>query len=146
MNKLLLGVLGLVVVVGVVLLLVSNKPYQGTPSQVVSPTPQVTQQPKTETSSPSATTMEEVSVTIINSGFSPQTLAVKTGTKVVWVNKSGGVVSVNSVVHPTHLVYPPLNIGNIKDGVSVSLVFDKAGTYKYHNHLNTSQAGTVVVE
>jgi len=68
------------------------------------------------------------------------------GTKVVWIKKSGAVATVNSADHPTHLVYPPINMGEFKDGTSVQLVFDKPGTYKYHNHLIPSQTGTVVVE
>ncbi|OGH15046.1 MAG: hypothetical protein A2860_01415 [Candidatus Levybacteria bacterium RIFCSPHIGHO2_01_FULL_37_33] len=85
-------------------------------------------------------------VTFGSSGFDPKTITIKTGTRVIWLNKSGGGATVNSAVHPTHQVYPPLNLGEFPDGSSVQLVFDKLGTYKYHNHLNPSQTGTVVVE
>ena len=85
-------------------------------------------------------------VTLASSGFDPKAVTVKAGTRVIWLNKSGGGATVNSAVHPTHQVYPPLNLGEFPDGSSVQLVFDKAGTYKYHNHLNPSQTGTVVAE
>lgn len=88
----------------------------------------------------------EVTVNVTATGFDPKTVNVKVGTKVTWVNKSGGMANVNSAVHPTHLVYPPLNLGNFADGASVSLVFKDKGTFKYHNHLDPSQNGMVVVE
>jgi len=53
---------------------------------------------------------------------------------------------VNSALHPTHLEYPPLNLGVIKPGESKSLTFPEAGTYKYHDHLNPSLFGSVTVQ
>jgi len=92
-------------------------------------------------------TMEsEVSVTLTSKGFSPQTITIKAATIVTWTNQSGTAASVNSAVHPTHQVYPPLNLGEFEDGGSLSLVFDSPGTYKYHNHLNPTQVGTIIVE
>ncbi len=106
-----------------------------------------TQQTSPSPVAPTSATMEkETTVTVSATGFQPQTVTIKVGEKVTWVNKSGATVSINSAVHPTHLVYPPLNLGTVADGASVSLVFPKAGTYKYHNHLNPTQFGTVVVE
>lgn len=84
-------------------------------------------------------------VTVTSSGFEPQGLAIKAGVKVIWVNKAGTVVTVDSALHPTHLVYPPLNLGQFADGKSVSLVFNEPGTYVYHNHLNPTQIGNVTV-
>lgn len=88
----------------------------------------------------------EAKVTLTKSGFNPQTLKVKVGTKVVWSNVSGATATVNSSPHPAHTDYPPLNLGQFDNGETLSLVFDKAGTYKYHNHLNSSQFGTITVE
>lgn len=84
-------------------------------------------------------------VVLAASGFAPQSLTVKTGTKVVWTNNSGVAAAINSANHPTHLVYSPLNLGNFGNGETLSLVFDQPGTYKYHNHLNASQTGVVIV-
>lgn len=107
-------------------------------------------QPPTQPESPipagSATAPETKSVALTSSGFGPQSLTVKVGTKVVWTNRSGTAATVNSASHPTHLVYPLLNLGNFGNGDTLSLVFDKPGTYKYHNHLNAGQTGMVVVE
>jgi plastocyanin len=85
-------------------------------------------------------------ITLSPDGFTPATLTVKVGTRVRWVNKSGELGDVDSDPHPVHTSYPPMNFGTFSDGSSVELVFDKAGTYHYHNHLNPSQRGTIVVE
>jgi len=94
------------------------------------------------TTSPQA----NMAVNITAGGFTPQTLAIKSGTTVTWTNTSGGDVSINSDPHPTHTLYPPLNLGRVSDGGSVSLTFNKAGSYGYHNHLNPAQKGTIVVQ
>ncbi len=85
------------------------------------------------------------SVTLTSSGFTPQSIMVKAGTTVTWTNNSGATATVDSANHPIHLAYSPLNLGNFASGETLSLVFDRPGTYKYHNHLNASQTGVVVV-
>ncbi|OGK13881.1 hypothetical protein A3C98_01860 [Candidatus Roizmanbacteria bacterium RIFCSPHIGHO2_02_FULL_37_15] len=89
---------------------------------------------------------ERTVVSVTDTGFEPQTVTVKVGTKVVWRNKTNATVNVSSAKHPTHLEYPPLNLANFEPGETISLVFTEAGTYKYHDHLNPSKFGTVVVE
>ncbi len=85
-------------------------------------------------------------INVSASGFEPLTLKVKTGTRVIWINKSGTQATVNSDPHPTHTLWSFLNLGQFDNGSSVSVVFEKRGTYTYHNHFNPSQKGTVVVE
>jgi len=79
-------------------------------------------------------------------GFSPAELRVKAGEKVEFKNSSSKTVQVNSNPHPTHTLFAELNIGAIAAGQTKSVTFTKAGTYSYHNHLNASQGGTIVVE
>lgn len=81
-----------------------------------------------------------------DSGFSPAEVKVKVGEKVEFKNNSSKTVQVNSDPHPIHTSFPVLNINIIAVGETKSIVFDKAGTYKYHNHLNASERGTIVVE
>ena len=85
-------------------------------------------------------------ITYSESGFSPNPITVKVGEKVEFKNNSSANIQVNSAVHPTHQLYPELNIGVIAPNETKSVTFSKAGTYKYHNHLNTSQTGQIVVE
>lgn len=138
------AVLAIVVLLGAVLFINNqNNSQQAPQSQPTQPQPTETE--PTVVTSP--TVKEEmVTVKILNSGFEPKSVTVKVGTKVVWGNESGKTANVNSAVHPTHQVYPQLNLGNFENGEQVSLVFDKEGTYKYHNHLEPGKTGTVVVE
>lgn len=85
-------------------------------------------------------------IKITSAGFEPKNLTVKVGARVTWVNSSGSLTNISSATHPTHQVYPPLNLGNLPDGQSVSLVFDKSGSYTYHDHLNPNKTGVIVVE
>lgn len=108
-----------------------------TPAQTPqpSPTPQADQE------------RVENTVSIKSSGFSPKEIKIKAGEKVTWVNDDSEEHQVNSATHPSHTAYPPLNtVGFLKPGAKKSLEFPAKGTYKYHDHLNPSLTGTVVVE
>ncbi len=141
MNNKLIWVIVAVVVLGTGGVLLLNNKSNNQPVQTIdqtqnaAPTQEVTQQQA-----------QEPNVTVTASGYEPKTLTVKAGTKVTWKNTSGGPVTVNSDAHPTHLLWPFLNLGKFDDGSSVSVVFEKPGTYTYHNHLDASQTGTVIVE
>lgn len=138
MNKyLVVGIAALVIVAGWVLL--GNK--TGT-KVATSPTPFAS-----PVASPSAQpNAKETMVNLTKAGFEPGTVKIKVGDKVTWVNKSGQTATVNSDPHPTHTLWPFLNLGTFADGGTLSVTFDKVGTYTYHNHLNPSETGTVVVE
>ncbi len=109
--------------------------------------PYVQKQIDTSTGNPNQVMQPtQASITLTANGFSPATLTIKLGAKVTWANKSGSAATVNSNPHPVHTAYQPLNLGNFSDGGTLSLTFDKPGTYGYHNHLNPSQSGTIVVQ
>lgn len=94
-------------------------------------------------------------ITYTDSGFSPGTITIKIGESVKFVNNSSQSVWPASAVHPTHRIYPTIGgcIGSTFDACrglqpeeSWSFTFEIKGTWKYHNHLNATQFGTVVVE
>lgn len=119
--------------------------------QTPAPTPSSISTPSsTQSAAPAASEgavmKEEKTVKITTNGFSPQNVTIKAGKTVTWVNSDSVDHTVNSVVHPTHLVYPPLNLGDIKSSQKKSLVFPTAGTYRYHDHLNPSLTGSVTVQ
>jgi len=144
MNKIILVIFALILLGGGFFLFNSNMQKQ--PSNVA-PTVVPTGMEKSPTEESDAMEKTENStVTLTNTGFTPATITVKAGDKVVWLNQSGGTATVHSAMHPTHLVYPKLNLGNFDVGGELSLVFDEVGTYKYHDHLNPTRFGTVVVE
>lgn len=145
-NKTLLIIVLFLVITGVFILFI-GKPQT---KQITKPTsttqtiPNIQDQPTT--TQPTTAKSEVATITVTSSGFSPSILKVKKGTRIEWLNKSGEYVSVNSDEHPSHLLYPSLNLGKFRNGSAVELVFKKVGTYKYHNHFNPGQTGTVIVE
>lgn len=138
MNKIYLAIVAIVVLTAGAFLLSSNKTN-------VTKVETSTQPVATSIASPSAKA-EENTVTVTANGFEPQTITVKVGSTVTWINKSGTTVIINSDPHPIHNFWPFLNLGSFADGGSVSATFQKSGTYTYHNHLDPSQKGTVIAQ
>lgn len=142
-RNLVIGVIVVLVILVGWYFLQSQKP------QAPAPAPQVIPQEEEEATKEAEAEdedMEEEVVTVGSTGFSPKEISIKVGEEVSWMNEDRAVHTVNSAVHPTHQVYPPLNLGNIQTGGKVSLSFPEAGTYKYHDHLNPSFTGSVIVE
>lgn len=82
-------------------------------------------------------------VNLTDQGFSPATITVKKGETVKFTNKSSSQMWVASDPHPTHTDYPGFDELQMAD--SYSFTFDNVGTWGFHNHLNPSTKGTVVV-
>lgn len=143
MNKIVLLAIAVLIIIGAFLLIGGNQSGPSTQKQA-SPKETVTQTQAQNTQAPTQETT--VSVLATKAGFLPQSLTIKAETRVVWKNQSGETITVSSDPHPTHTLYPFLNLGAFDTGSSVQVVFDKAGTYTYHNHLNASQKGKVTVE
>jgi len=155
-SRTLVGLIVVVIAVLAVLAVVNNGTLNGTGPLNFGPTPTGTQAPQgasplqqsgENNPTPTEQTLEnEVFLDVTSQGFIPKELTVNTGTKVTFRNVSGQTIAVASDPHPQHTSYPPLNLGQVVNGNTVSLVFDKSGTYNYHNHLNPSQKGTIVVQ
>ncbi len=148
---LLYAVIGVVAYAGIYYFFFAKKGSSLYGDAGISPTPArtVTETSPTATPQPSEAPIipQTQSTVILNAdGFSPATLTIKPGTTVTWENKSGSGATVNSDPHPTHTAYPPLNLGPFNDGDSLKLTFDQPGTYGYHNHLNPSQKGKIIVQ
>jgi len=91
------------------------------------------------------------------SGFSPATVTIKKGGMVSWSNTGGASMWVASAQHPTHMGYDGTNLeehcpdnsgasfDQCKSGNSFSFIFNKTGTWRYHDHMNASAFGSVVV-
>lgn len=147
-NKVVIGtIVAVVAIVAVFLLIKSSSLYAPSKTQTTVQTSQESPVPTTQqATSPTQAQQGQNTITYTSSGFSPASLTIKAGTTVTWINNSGSGLSVNSNPHPIHTSYSPLNIGTIVNGQSKSLIFDKPGTYGYHNHLNPSDKGTVIVQ
>lgn len=149
-NKLLIGVIVIVVLLVGVVVMSSQQSSQVAPPAAQESTTELSEAsevtPEATAEGEEAAMEKEVTVNVTDAGFDQKSVTVKAGTKVVWVNKTEQTANVSSAKHPTHLIYPPLNLGNFEPEESVSLVFDKQGSYNYHNHLQPTKFGTVVVE
>ncbi|MHC4092247.1 MAG: cupredoxin domain-containing protein [Planctomycetota bacterium] len=78
--------------------------------------------------------------------FEPRRLQVKPGSHVVFINRSSDYVWPASNIHPTHEIYPGFDSKmGLEPGQSWSFVFDRPGEWRFHNHLQPSQGGIIVV-
>jgi len=99
-------------------------------------------------------------VEITLEGFVLKNLEIKQGDKVTWINKLATEARVASNFHPTHTNYPGSSIikcgtaeeknifdscRNFGKGESYSFVFDEVGSWAYHNHLQPSKDGKIIV-
>lgn len=129
------AVVGVVIYAAIYFLFIAKKSsYVNPNSATVSPTQSAN------------STIAEASIFLTPTGFNPSSLTIKTGATVIWTNQSGAPGNISSDPHPIHTDYPPLNLGNFDAGATLSLSFPAPGTYKYHNHLQPSQSGTIIVK
>ena len=94
-------------------------------------------------------------IQITSSGFNPSTLTVTARTTVTFITMDGGTYWPASASHPSHTVYPSEGgcIGSTFDackelaqGETFEFTFDEVGQWSYHDHLNPSLTGIVIVE
>jgi plastocyanin len=170
MNKTLLGaIIAVVVVVGAVLYMNNNNsnddqannttppPPAATPTPpppavtppppgVTPPPPGVTPPPPAQTPPPAPVGPKTHTISMTDSAYSPVSLTVKKGDIVRFVNNGTKANWPASAPHPTHTDYAAFDPKQgIEAGKSWSFKFDRVGTWKYHDHLNPTHFGTVVV-
>ena len=100
-------------------------------------------------------------IEITSSGFNPSPLTVKQGTTVTWVNKNTVEHWPASAKHPTHTVYPGSDIQKcgmaeesnifdacrgLKQNEGWTFTFNEKGEWAYHDHLDISKFGKIIVE
>ncbi len=93
-----------------------------------------------------ASSTEEAVITYTNSGYSPKVITVKSGTTVTIKNESSRNMQFDSDPHPAHTTNEELNVEDVRPGQSQTFVVKRTGTFGYHNHLNASQTGTIIVQ
>lgn len=118
----------------------SANPDSSTPA---SP-PLNTQPPATENQPPAP---QAAVVIYTDNGYSPAELRVKAGTTVIFKNQSSGPVRTASNPHPVHTDLPGFDAkAGTAPGESYSFKFTQKGTWGYHNHLEPSDGGQIIVE
>lgn len=175
-NKTLIIFIGLIIVLGLAGYFFFQKSRSDLNPELQLPQILQTQLPEETQSLPEATTLtEQISIVTssqsepetqniviyTNSGYSPNTLKVKVGETVTFINQSSQAMWPASDLHPTHRIYSGTSLQDhcpdttgtafdactgIQPGKSWSFTFNKKGTWKYHDHLNPSHTGTIIVE
>ena len=111
----------------------------------------IDQQSNTQTQESQNTTktvpQDAKTITYSESGFSPASLEVTAGQTVVFVNNSTKPFWPASAPHPTHTDYPEFDAKSpVAPGSSFTFVFQKIGNWGYHNHLDSSKFGKIIVK
>lgn len=99
-------------------------------------------------------------VTYTDAGYSPAEVTIPLGGTVTFVNQSSKNMWVASAMHPDHVVYSgtklsehcPDTAGTAFDqcrgdtpGSSYSFTFTKVGEWRYHDHIDATKFGKVIV-
>lgn len=96
-------------------------------------------------SQPSAITDTKTIVMTVN-GFEPSEITIQKNTKVIFKNQDNVSRWPASAPHPTHTNYPEFDPKKgIEPGQEWGFVFEKAGPWSFHDHLNPSLRGKVTV-
>ena len=108
-----------------------------------------------------STNPNEVIIHISEAGFEPKSVTIQVGQTVVFENTGKEAHWPASNIHPTHRAYPGSDIEKcgsddeklifdacrgLQSGETYAFIFAMPGTWKYHDHLNPTKFGTVVVE
>ena len=94
-----------------------------------------------------AEVVEAVVISMTSNGFEPNTVTIKAGETVTFVNNDSIERWPASAFHPTHQELPGFDaIGGVAPGASYSFTFTEVGTWKFHDHLNPSVFGAITVE
>lgn len=92
-------------------------------------------------------TQNDIVVVYTDEGFSPATVNIAKGTKVMFENKSSKAFWPASGPHPEHTNYPEFDAKkSIPSGESYSFVFEKSGAWGFHDHLDSKKFGKITVE
>ncbi len=129
--------------------------------------------PETQPETPDNTQPAQThTIEITSSGFEPRELTINEGDTVTWVNNDGPGRWPASNQHPTHTQYPGVEYneggsfmgsrgcmgeGESKEGAfdacqelepgeEWSFTFTETGTWRYHDHRDSTKGGTIEVQ
>jgi plastocyanin len=159
MSKSTIGIISIVailIIVGGIIYFTTNQNRPTSPgttatpiaSKSTFPTPvaQSSDQNQAATASPQSETTA-FTVRYTDSGYTPDTIEIPVGSTVKFMNESSNLMWTASDPHPVHTNFSAFDARKgYRKGDTYSFTFDKAGTYKYHNHSVPSDGGTIVVK
>lgn len=85
-------------------------------------------------------------ISVTASGFVPSTLAIKPGTKVIWVNSDSAAHQISANPHPTGASLPSLKSESLKQNQSYEYTFSEQGNIEYHDQLNPTINGSIQIQ
>lgn len=102
--------------------------------------------PATAKTEPGVTEAQTVIITYTDSGFSQSEVAINPGDSVVFKNESSRSFWPASDPHPVHTELSEFDSRTaVPSGQSYTMTFAQSGRWGFHNHLNSSETGTVIV-
>ncbi len=139
-SKLVVGIV--LLVLGVALLIWA---LTGRKAEAPATSTEVSQSTNTQSPADTSSQSDTATITFTNEGFSPETLTVKAGTVVTVKNESDDSVQFSSDDHPTHRENTEMNMKTLASGQSGTFTAKTVGTHGFHDHINDSKVGTLVV-
>ena len=145
-SKFVMGIVLLVVGLGLLVWALTGRKAEAPASQSSETSQNANSEDSAKTSESSAEA-ESTAATIVftNDGFTPNKLTVKTGTVVTVKNESSNRVQFSSDDHPTHREDPEINMKTLAPGESGTFTAKTVGTHGFHDHIDDSKTGTLVV-
>jgi plastocyanin len=96
---------------------------------------------------PQSTLAKDQVIEMTKDSFSPSQVQVNQSDQITFKNSDLAPHWPASNIHPSHIIYPEFDPKKaIEPGQSWTFKFDKAGTWRFHDHLNPNITGTVVVQ
>ncbi len=143
--KLLVAIIVLVVIGGGVGLYLNAKDTNDTEVvETANPAPRTSAGASSQPTTAAASTGQPVEVRYTASGFSPNSVTLKSGDKLKIIAEAP--VEFASDPHPVHTDNKELNASQVGAGQNVMITLTKKGTFGFHNHLKSAQKGTITVE
>lgn len=135
MNKVILGVVVIVILIGAVALFVHKSSSKSDMQNMNMQSQKQTQNSTSGSTKPAG----KNAVTIQNFAFSPASITIKAGDSITWTNE-------DSVGHSATADDASWDTGVLSQGQSKSVTFAKAGTYTYHCSVHPNMKATVIVK
>lgn len=103
-------------------------------------------EPAVEGSGKGGVVVAQDTVVYTDNGYQPKSLTIKKGTRVTFRNDSASSMWTASGTHPTHQLLPGFDQKqSVGKGGTYEYTFTSVGTWQYHNHVNPSDVGYIVV-
>lgn len=88
----------------------------------------------------------DFTITYTDDGFVPGSITIQKGQSVKFVNNSNLKMWVASDDHPAHDILPTFDqFGVSEKGEHYTYIFNKAGSWDYHDHVSPAFVGTITV-